>query len=59
MPGGHTVDDFVNLVTDVRLGANASLDAVKLIRTGPRHVHTDAWRSRQERDSRLVLLARD
>lgn len=46
-------DDFVNAVVDLQLGANAQLDAVRMVRTGARHLHVASVRARQERDSRL------
>ena len=46
-------DDFVNAVVDLRLDANAQLDAVRVVRTGAAHLHVASVRATQDRDSRL------
>lgn len=44
---------FVNLAVGISLAENARLEHVKLVRTGPGHVHVASTRSEQARDSRL------
>lgn len=46
-------DDFVNAVVDLHVGANARLDAVRMVRTGAHHLHVASIRATQGRDSRL------
>ena len=46
-------DDFVNAVVDLRLGENAGLELVRVVRTGERHLHVASVRASQARDSRL------